>query len=351
MSGRNVEYDLRNILTSFTVSFPYVDEIFIFGSRRHLTRSTRSDVDLLISSDKHLVPEDVRDYAIENCPIIDFFIIDGPTARSCANGSMIKGSSRRNLINKLDAVRIWRKSSGFHNGEIEWIIEVLAGYVPPMTTVEPDGYLPYKIGALASRQSKRRTRIIDGFKDIALHPIAICAYCVLISVTATYATVDKLIITPLRDKQLSAQPAQASDQIGELEIVIPRVALTRSPDVEWGASFIVEGRCSRLLTEGAYRIYVFVRPHIPPNSKWWIQQGSAKASPDETWKASGSTGSSTYPVQVGDLIDVVALAGDPAILDNFDLSKPVDRPQDIPHASISSIITVQVGALIKEPKQ
>ncbi len=66
-------YSLKKLMNTFTNDFKGVSEIFLFGSRLHRTRSTRSDVDLLVNVDDSVVGEEVRDFALINCPALDFF--------------------------------------------------------------------------------------------------------------------------------------------------------------------------------------------------------------------------------------------------------------------------------------
>ncbi|WP_421654495.1 nucleotidyltransferase domain-containing protein [Microbulbifer harenosus] len=87
-------YSLKKILTDLTNTFTGVTEVYLFGSRLHRTMSTRSDVDLLISVDKSVLAEDIRDFAIAECKALDFFLIDRGVATSCANGSKVRARTR-----------------------------------------------------------------------------------------------------------------------------------------------------------------------------------------------------------------------------------------------------------------
>ncbi|MDB6117725.1 MAG: hypothetical protein JWO08_1506 [Verrucomicrobiaceae bacterium] len=135
------------------VILPFL-RIYIFGSRRFQTRSTRSDVDLLLDTDGHVALEDVRDFAIEHCRALDFFIADGGTATSCANNSKVRAAGRRSLVRTLNAVLLWDRKNGFDAVYQDWEFEVIRGYDIPMTSMISGVPFPSKAEAISSLQPK-----------------------------------------------------------------------------------------------------------------------------------------------------------------------------------------------------
>ena len=112
--------------------------------------STRSDVDLLLVTGNHVTPEDVRDYALQVCPALDFFFVDGGLAVSCANGSKVKARSQKDLIRRLGALKLWDRKTGFLEVDVDWKFEVIKGHTPIYTTLVSGGPFPSKAEAIAS---------------------------------------------------------------------------------------------------------------------------------------------------------------------------------------------------------
>jgi predicted nucleotidyltransferase len=69
MKSRCDKYSLKTLLMELTTIFSGISELHIFGSRRHRTMSTRSDMDLLLVADRTVAPEDVRDFALSKEPL------------------------------------------------------------------------------------------------------------------------------------------------------------------------------------------------------------------------------------------------------------------------------------------
>jgi len=128
-------FSLKKIMGALTDDFKGVSEIYLFGSRLHRTRSTRSDVDLLINVDESVVGEDVRDFALRECPALDFFLIDRGVATSSANGSKVRAKNKKDLVTRLGAIKIWDRNKGFLPVDIDWDFNVIKGMNPMMTTL------------------------------------------------------------------------------------------------------------------------------------------------------------------------------------------------------------------------
>ena len=195
---RYIEYSLKEILTKLTNTFSGISEIYLFGSRLHRTRSTRSDVDLLITVDPSILGEDIRDFALQECRALDFFLIDNGVATSCANSSKVTARSKRVLIQRLGALKIWSKNSGFLPVDIDWEFKVIKGSDFQMTTLLSSEPFPSKAEAVndqipilveAAKKSK--------WASINEHPIWIIVVVACAVVIATYSIIYHLRIVPL----------------------------------------------------------------------------------------------------------------------------------------------------------
>ena len=109
----NIELFFFNDLEEITNYFGTVEKIYLFGSRRYPHQSLRSDIDLLLITSDFIRPGDLRRF-IESEPILDLFTVMSGTATSCANESYISYENQQELLDKLDAVLIWDRDSGFH---------------------------------------------------------------------------------------------------------------------------------------------------------------------------------------------------------------------------------------------
>ena len=105
----NTTIDLRQIASALVADFPGIQGLWLFGSRRHRTRSIRSDIDVLVVSSDYLKASDVRRAIRRHCPALDLFLADGGKAISCMNDSFVEADSFDALRQKLDAVCIWSK--------------------------------------------------------------------------------------------------------------------------------------------------------------------------------------------------------------------------------------------------
>lgn len=204
-------FSLKSLLSDLSVEFPGVRTAFLFGSRRHRTRSTRSDVDILIEAADSVRPEDVRDFALKNCPALDFFFMEAGTAISCANGSKVRGTSNKDLIKRLDAIPLWSRAKGFVETDVDWDFEVIKGMTPVMTTLVSAAPFVSKADAVTSRIDEeplgRNTNAWQHLKD---HPVAIVVGIIVATASITFGVIHELRIAPLEqeirelDRQLTA---------------------------------------------------------------------------------------------------------------------------------------------------
>ena len=125
--------DLKSIVERLTAEFENINEVYIFGSRRFQTGSVRSDIDLLLISDDdgldYQLPKQVRKLE----PFVDAFQAVGGTAISYVNHSQIRADSRADLLQKLDAVLLWARASGWKHAENFAEQQVLRDSVPEYT--------------------------------------------------------------------------------------------------------------------------------------------------------------------------------------------------------------------------
>ena len=129
-----------------------VKEVYIFGSRAYETGSVRSDIDLLVYAPGKRIDAEIYD-VIKSEKWLDIFqTTDKRYAFSIANSSAIE---RDDLIKKVDAICLWKRSSGFTK-KIEKFafIEVLRKKTPEMTClpiysdIESEFYKQYGHGAI-----------------------------------------------------------------------------------------------------------------------------------------------------------------------------------------------------------
>lgn len=145
-------YSIRKLLGDLSEQFKGISEIYLFGSRLHRTKSTRSDIDLLITVDSSVVGEDVRDFAIAECPALDFFLIDNGIATSCANGSKVRARNKKSLVKSLGAIKLWDQSAGFLPADIDWEFHVIKGMNTMMTTLVSASPFPSKAEAISDNE-------------------------------------------------------------------------------------------------------------------------------------------------------------------------------------------------------
>lgn len=212
-------YSIKKLLGNLTDRFSGISEIYLFGSRLHRTRSTRSDVDLLITVDKAVVGEDVRDFALEECSALDFFLIDGGVATSCANGSKVRGRSKKSLVKNLGAVKIWDKSLGFLPADIDWEFNVIKGMDPVMTTLISSTPFPSKAEAISEGNPSETVINNDSlWSNIKDHPIWVIAFVACATAAITFKATYELRIVPLEKEIINLEKTiKISKDAGKLK--------------------------------------------------------------------------------------------------------------------------------------
>ena len=142
-------YDLRTLTAELAESFPEIEALYLFGSRRYRTGSMRSDVDILVEvrGGSHIRPQELRAFSTAHCRALDLFVAEGGKAVSCANESHVRAASFKELVKRLEAVCFWNRSNGTLPADVDWKFEVPIGIdfkQTAMLTVEPiaGGWLP-----------------------------------------------------------------------------------------------------------------------------------------------------------------------------------------------------------------
>ena len=254
MEAKYDSYSIKKLVGDLAAKFAGITEVHIFGSRRHRTMSTRSDLDLLVKADQSVRPDDVRDFALQECPVLDVFFMDRGIAVSCANGSKVKGKNDKDLVYQLHAVKIWGKKSGFTDADIDWDFQVIKGHNPPMTTLIstcplPSKYIPAATDTPITTDAKGRSR----WRELENHPLKIIVCVIIATVVVTYAVINQWRIIPLRDRiawldkggqsiahgNNMAQPVDSAAQfhdfgifVGVFEIPIGEVVTISVPDLK-----------------------------------------------------------------------------------------------------------------------
>lgn len=191
------EYDLKKIISNFVQEFPSVSEIYIFGSRRYKTRSTRSDLDLLVYSEKKKITTKIRDFAFQECSYLDFFIGKG-IAISCANNSNVSSTSKKALLNELNVLPVWSRKKGFSNEDIDWKFETLAGYAPQFSTLL--NILPRKTEENSSKKERSNGNNSNKWKNLKDSPLVIIITVLLFVIPSEWGVIQHLIIEPLKER-------------------------------------------------------------------------------------------------------------------------------------------------------
>jgi len=105
-------FDLEASIKVLAGTFPEIDSVYIFGSRRYETGSTRSDIDILLTTTGRIKPAKLRDFTLQNSTALDLFLLDNGKATSVANESYITADNNDELIKKVDAVLLYDKHNG-----------------------------------------------------------------------------------------------------------------------------------------------------------------------------------------------------------------------------------------------
>lgn len=112
-------WSLQKIIEEICEDFPSIEEVYLFGSRAYSTGSLRSDIDLLVFSKKPINAQVMARLFPDNHPADIFLTEDMNTAVSSSNGSKVR-TDHRSLIEKLDAILLWKHDQGFNPSFEDW---------------------------------------------------------------------------------------------------------------------------------------------------------------------------------------------------------------------------------------
>ena len=105
-------FDLEAIIKILAGKFAEIESIYLFGSRGYETGSTRSDIDILLTTTARIQPAKLRDFTLEHSTALDLFILDDGKAISVANESFLQAKDNDELIKRVDAVLLYDRDSG-----------------------------------------------------------------------------------------------------------------------------------------------------------------------------------------------------------------------------------------------
>jgi predicted nucleotidyltransferase len=105
-------FDLEAIIKIIAGKFSEVESVYLFGSRRFETGSSRSDIDILLELNNPLKPSKLRDLTLEHCTALDLFILENGRATSVANESYIQYKNNEELIKSVNAILLYDKTNG-----------------------------------------------------------------------------------------------------------------------------------------------------------------------------------------------------------------------------------------------
>jgi hypothetical protein len=115
-------WDLKEIILKIISKHPEIQGIYLFGSRRYETNSLRSDIDLLVYTQKAISYRLITDWLHDEYPPIDIFITtDMCNATSIINGSGVScRDGYESLVDQLDAIKLWGIDIGYDGDFKSW---------------------------------------------------------------------------------------------------------------------------------------------------------------------------------------------------------------------------------------
>jgi predicted nucleotidyltransferase len=135
-------FDLEAAVKALCGEFLQIEAVYIFGSRRYQTRSTRSDIDILLECDSDIKNSKLRDFILKHRTALDLFVMENGRAESVANESFIKEATNEALVSRLDAVELYRRGSGS------------SGFFPKYKNQSIDRRVQFKMTTLPSNSNE-----------------------------------------------------------------------------------------------------------------------------------------------------------------------------------------------------
>jgi len=105
-------FEIEAAIKILAGKFQHIQSIYLFGSRRFNTGSSRSDIDILITTSSYIKPSKLRDFIIQFNTALDIFVLENCRATSIANDSYIEAENDKKLIDTLNAVLLYDKDTG-----------------------------------------------------------------------------------------------------------------------------------------------------------------------------------------------------------------------------------------------
>ena len=105
-------FDIEAAIKTLAGKFKQIESIYLFGSRRFDTGSSRSDIDILITISDYIKPSALRNFIIQFNTALDIFILEKCRATSIANDSYIEAETDDKIINTLNAVLLYDRNIG-----------------------------------------------------------------------------------------------------------------------------------------------------------------------------------------------------------------------------------------------
>jgi len=105
-------FDLEAIIKILAGKLSEIESVYLFGSRRFETGSSRSDIDILITTNSRIKPSVLRDFTLEHSTALDLFILYNGRATSVANESYIESETNEELVKSVNAILLYDKITG-----------------------------------------------------------------------------------------------------------------------------------------------------------------------------------------------------------------------------------------------
>lgn len=105
-------FDLEAAIKYLAGMFNEIEAIYLFGSRRFGTGSTRSDVDIIVVPNAYIKPSTLREFVLQTNTALDIFILENARATSIANDSYISGGSNEEVLEALNAMLLYERGYG-----------------------------------------------------------------------------------------------------------------------------------------------------------------------------------------------------------------------------------------------
>jgi predicted nucleotidyltransferase len=142
-------FDLEAAVKTLCGDFPEIVRVYLFGSRRFNTRSSRSDIDILLECKSPIRKSALREFILKHRSALDLFIMESGRAESVANDSFITSSNNDALIGDLHAVELYARGTGSSSFLRENKQAVLDRRVMhKLTTLPGTSTEHYEVGAL-----------------------------------------------------------------------------------------------------------------------------------------------------------------------------------------------------------